>query len=78
MTRANEAPIISGLPPLTKIDRIKKNAPKYSARYDNMFTFISSKISLKKSKMIRQDQNQRFQQGAHLDPVQSDVIPHES
>jgi hypothetical protein len=41
MTRASDPPITRGLPPLTKMDRIKKNAPTYSARYDNIETFIS-------------------------------------
>jgi hypothetical protein len=31
-TRANAPPIIKGLPPLEKIAKIKKKAPRYSAR----------------------------------------------
>ena len=40
MTRARAPPIIKGFPPETKIDRIKKNAPTYSAAYELVVTFI--------------------------------------
>jgi hypothetical protein len=40
ITNVRAAPIINGLPPLAKIERIKKKAPMYSATYEAKVIFI--------------------------------------